>query len=124
MSHVKSAIKRGFAFFTLKGRRLEVRWEEAMTKKDEVWKGVEMCDCHDPICQCSPLKSQIAALRYALYTYWVHDRKPVSRFMIPQFEKQYGYWKDQTAWRSFVMDVFSHNNLKAVEIIDAYRLNG
>jgi len=97
---------------------------EKLLEAERVWEGVEMCDCADPICSCPPIESEIAALRYALYSYWDGRIKPMSKVLVPEFEQQYGPWTKRTSWRNFVMDVFKDNNLKAVEIIDAYKLNG
>ncbi len=101
-----------------------MRRREELLEAEKVWEGVEMCECSDPICGCEPVKSEITALRYALYSYWVGRIKPMSKVMVPEFETRYGKWTERTSWRNFVMDVFKDNNLKAVEIIDAYRLNG
>jgi len=94
-----------------------------LIEAEKVWDGVEMCDCADPVCGCTPIKSEIAALRYALSSYWLKRVKPISKVMLPEFERQYGKWTHKKSWRNFVMDVFSQNNLKAVEIIDAYEPN-
>lgn len=96
---------------------------EKLVEAEKVWEGVDMCDCPSPICGCTPKKSEIAALRYALYAYWSKRIKPISKVMLPEFEKQYGKWTNRKSWRNFVMDVFRYNNLKVVEIIDAYGLN-
>ena len=106
-----------------KGLVKNMKKKEEIQGIEEIWEGVEMCDCSDPICGCDAIHSEISALRYALYFYWAQRIKPISKVTVPEFENLYGKWEDRKSWRNFVMDVFSHNNLKALEIIDAYELN-